>query len=139
MNSVLVDDVKYIICNYWEGKMGKNAEMIPAKRFRLLLEKDTVEIKLTLHRKSLLFQKIQMIQFEIEVNIAITGHKLQGARICYIPYYLTFNFLHACAICAKARNDARYAQRRATTSTHDRRYGWGNRSCARGCLQTKQT
>ena len=78
VNTVSVDDVEYIVCEHWEGKKGKNGEMIPPKRFKLLPEKDTVEIKLTLHRKPLLFQKIRMTQFGIQVNIATTGHKLQG-------------------------------------------------------------
>ena len=78
MNTVLVDDVKYILCEHWVSKMGKNGEMIPPKRFKLLPEKDTVEIKLTLHRKPLLFQKIRMTQFGIQVNIVTTRHKLQG-------------------------------------------------------------
>ena len=64
VNTGSVDDVECILCKHWEVKREENGEMTPTKRFRLLSDKDTVGINLSLHRKPLLFVNIKLQNLE---------------------------------------------------------------------------
>ena len=80
INTVSVDDVEYMVCEHWEGTVDKNNNYIPPRSFKLKPEVTQVDIKMKLHgiKKKFVIKKVHIKQFGVLVNIATTGHKLQG-------------------------------------------------------------
>ena len=77
VRTVSVEDVEYILCEHWEGKKDKNGIILPPKKFKLYAEKNSVQVTILLHGCKVNFT-VQIQQFGLLVNIATTGHKLQG-------------------------------------------------------------
>ena len=86
VNTVSVDDVKFIVCEHWEnGNDSKNSNK-SARLFKLKAEVTKVDIKMNLfgNKKKTVFTNQYIKQFGILVNTATTGHKLQGLSMDYI-------------------------------------------------------
>ena len=86
VNTVSVDDVKFIVCEHWEDSGGSNNNQKPPRTFKLYPEITKVNIKMQLFgsRKKITFANQYIRQFGALVNIATTGHKLQGRSVDYI-------------------------------------------------------
>ena len=80
INTVSVNDVKYMVCEHWEGTVDNNNNYIPPRSFRLYPEVTKVDIKMKLYgsKKKMVFKNQYIKQFGVLVNNATTGHKLQG-------------------------------------------------------------
>ena len=65
---------------HWEGSFNKNNNYIPPRSFRIYLEVTKVDINMKMHglRKKYVFKNYYIRQYGVLVNIATTGHKLQG-------------------------------------------------------------
>ena len=85
INTVSVDDVKFIVCEHWKDNVDNNIHR-PQRYFKLYPEVTKVEIKMNLFgsKKKLVFGNQYIKQFGILVNTATTGHKLQGLSMDYI-------------------------------------------------------
>ena len=57
--------------------MDENGVALPPKTFILKPEKDKVDIGITLHKRPISI-KTHITQFGFQINLATTGHKLQG-------------------------------------------------------------
>ena len=79
-NTVSVDNIRYMVCEHWEGTADINNNSIPPKPFRLYPEVIKVDIKIKLYKskKNMVFKNQYIKQFGVLVNNATTGHKLQG-------------------------------------------------------------
>ena len=68
VNAIYVDDIEYIVCEYWKSENNK-----PPKQFQITPTTQTVKIKTTPELKG-----IKMKQLGVLKNRATIGHKLQG-------------------------------------------------------------
>ena len=86
VNTVSVDNIKFIICEYWENGHGSNNSNKSPRLFKLKAEVSKVDIKMNLFgsKKKTVFTNQYIKQFGILVNTATTGHKLQGLSMDYI-------------------------------------------------------
>ena len=64
----------------WAGSFDKKNNYIPPRSFRIYLEVTKVDINMKLHgpKKKCKFMNYYITQYGVLVNIATTGHKLQG-------------------------------------------------------------
>ena len=86
MNTILVDNVKFIVCEHWENGNDSNNSNKSPRLFKLKAEVTKVDIKMNLfgNKKKMVFTNQYIKQFGMLVNTATTGHKLQGLSMDYI-------------------------------------------------------
>ena len=73
VNAVSVGDVEYIICEHWESTNER-----PPATFHVKMMSDTVTIVTYPNNNRTPIYGIQIKQLGVNINIATTGHKLQG-------------------------------------------------------------
>ena len=73
VNAVSVGDVEYIICEHWESFDDR-----PPSTFHVPMMSDTVKIQTYINGSRIMLNGIQIKQLGVNINIATTGHKLQG-------------------------------------------------------------
>ena len=80
INSVSEDNKEYMEFKHWEGSFDKNNNYIPLRSFRIYPEVTKVDINMKIHglKKKCVFKNYYIRQYGLLINIATTGHKLQG-------------------------------------------------------------
>ena len=80
INSISEDNTEYMEVEHWEGSFDKNNNYIPPRSFRIYPEVTKVDINMKMHglKEKCVFKNYYVRQHGLLVNIATTGHKLQG-------------------------------------------------------------